>query len=88
MSTYAVYLDEPNEGVWDTVKAKWPGRHYILDDRMAFVAPAGITTSAQVSEAVGICEDQQLLGVVIDCSRYSGFNRHDLWEWLDKARAA
>ena len=39
MSVYAVFLNEPDETVWQKLKEEWPKRHYVLTGNMAFVAP-------------------------------------------------
>ena len=56
-------------------------------DHLAFVAPEGITTTAQIAESVGIGSESGVLGIVFDWSAHNGFNRSDFWEWLDKVRA-
>ena len=66
---------------------KWPDRYFILDDRLAFIAPEGITLTSDTAETVGVKSEEDLLGVVVEFSSYSGFNRSDLWEWLSKVRA-
>lgn len=87
MSTYGVYLNEPNEEVWNAVKTNWPRRHYILTDTLAFVAPEGISTTAQVGESVGIGspKKKQIAGMVFEVARIFGNNKKDMWEWLENA---
>lgn len=68
MSVYAVSLNQPDEAAWKALRDAWPGRHFILTDRMAFVAPEGITTTAQIAEAVGIGGESDLLGLVLEVS--------------------
>ena len=87
MSVYAVFLNEANDEAWRTLRKGWPERHYILTDHMAFVAPEGITTTAQISETAGIGGDSSLLGIVLEVSAHSGFNRGELWEWLRKVQS-
>ena len=87
MSTYAVYLNEPDAQAWDAIKTTWPGRYFILTDHLAFVAPEGITTTAAVAEIVGIGEERKVAGIVFDWMAHNGFNRSDLWEWLRKAQS-
>ncbi len=87
MSTYAIFLNQPSERAWDTIKKKWPDRHFVLDDRLAFIAPEGITLTSEIAETVGVKSEEGSLGVVVEFSSYSGFNRSDLWEWLSKVRA-
>ena len=83
MSISAIILNESNEAVWRAVRDRWPdGRHYILTDRVAFVAPEGITLTQDVADHVGMSGD--VLGIVIEFDKYHGFNHSGLWEWLDK----
>ncbi len=86
MSIYAVFLNEPNEEAWKSVKEKWPGRHFILTGNLAFVAPEGITTTSDIAGIVGIGGESELLGIVFDWAAHNGFNRGDLWEWLGKVQ--
>ena len=88
MTVYAVYLNEPDETAWTALREHWPnGRHFILTDNLAFVAPEGIITTSQIAEATGIGEEQELLGLVFEWSAHHGFNHSDLWEWLRKVKA-
>ena len=86
MDTYVIYLNDKSDEAWNRVKKKWRHNH-ILDDRLAFVAPEDVTTTADIAEAVGMRvgeDDEGLRGVVISMGAYNGFNDRDLWEWLDK----
>ncbi len=57
MTVYAVFLSEASDAAWQTVREKWPdGRHLILTDHMAFVAPKGLTLTSEIAKAVGIGE--------------------------------
>ena len=86
MSVYAVSLNQPNKSAWAVLRKEWPDRHFILTEHMAFVAPEGITTTAQIAEAVGIGEND-LWGIVLEVSAHSGFNKSDLWEWMRKVQS-
>ena len=87
MEIYAIILDEPNEEVWSKVEKHWKGRSYILNSRLAFVAPKEeITTTSNISETAGIGGENDVLGVVLQVSSYSGFSDIALWEWLRKVR--
>jgi len=69
---------------------QWPnGRSYVLTDNLAFVAPEGITTTEQISNAIGIGRrgDEEVLGIVFEWSAHNGYNRNALWEWLGKVQA-
>jgi len=84
MTIYAVFLNSPDEAAWQVLGEKWPDRHFILTDHMAFVAPEGITTTAQIMNAVGMGLEKGLLGVVFELAECNGLNSGDLWEWLRK----
>ena len=86
MGTYAIFLNQPSQHAWDAIRMKWPDRHFILDDRLAFIAPEGIILTSDIAETVGVKSEEDLLGVVVEFSSYSGFNRSDLWEWLSKVQ--
>ncbi|MCY3880233.1 MAG: hypothetical protein OXF74_13770 [Rhodobacteraceae bacterium] len=88
MTVYAVFLNEPDETTWATLREKWPnGRSFILTDNMAFVAPEGLTLTAEIAEAVGIGVERGVLGIVFEWAAHNGFNRGALWEWLRKVQA-
>ena len=88
MSTFAVYLHQPDAGAWEAIRQNWPNRHFILDERVAFVAPEGIVLTSDVAKTVGVATDaDSRLGIVLEISAYFGFDRNDLWEWLSKVRA-
>ena len=57
MSTFAVYLDQPDPGAWEALRQNWPERHFILDERVAFVAPEGIVLTSDVARTVGVATD-------------------------------
>ena len=87
MTIYAVFLNKADAPAWQALEEAWPRRHFILNEHMAFVAPEGITTTAEIAEAVGIGEERGVLGIVFDWSAHYGFNHSDLWEWLGKVQA-
>ena len=88
MAVYAVFLNEADEEAWRTLRNKWPkGRHFILTDHMAFVAPKELTLTAEIAEAVGIGETVERLGIVFEWTAHNGYNRSDLWEWLRKVQS-
>ena len=85
MSTFAIYLNAPNEAAWSAVRQAWPGRHFILDDRLAFVAPTDDTLTSDIAAHVGM-DAGGPHGVVAEITSYFGYNRPDLWEWMQKVR--
>ena len=88
MSIYLVALNEPDEDSWKRLKDAWPNRHYALTDRVAFVAPDGITLTEEVGELIGINNEHEVLGLVaeIQYDAINGWNKQGLWEWLRKHR--
>lgn len=86
MDTYLIYLSNENADAWEKVKETW-SHHHILDDRVAFVAPEKVTTTAAISDSVGLGEGDEgneLTGIVVSMGAYNGYNDRSLWEWLDK----
>ena len=81
MTIYAIFLNEPDAEVWKNVREKWEGRHFVLTENLAFVAPGGITTTAEVASVAGIGGDTNVIGLVFEWGAHHGFNRSDLWEW-------
>lgn len=87
MSVYAVFLNEPDETVWQKLQEEWPKRHYVLTGNMAFVAPLDITTTADIAGSLGIGGNREVPGIVIECTAYNGFSPGSLWEWLRKVQS-
>jgi len=87
MTVYAVFLNRPDEAAWKTLQEKWPGRHFILTEHMAFVAPEGLSLTTDVTQALGIGDEAERLGIVFEWAAHNGYNRSDLWEWLRKVQA-
>ena len=87
MSVFAIFLNEPDETAWETLKEKWPnGRSFILTGNLAFVAPEGIVVTSEISEALGIGGETERRGIVFELGSYNGYNRGSLWEWVKKVR--
>ncbi len=84
MAIYAVFLNDPNEEAWERVKKHWSGRHYILTDHLAFVAPEETTLTEEVASKIGMNEEEGVTGIVIESSGHFGFNSSSLWEWMRK----
>ena len=86
MSTFSVYLNEPDDAVWETIREAWPGRHFILDERMEFIAPEGLALTSDIAKRVGMDVEtgNGIHGIVAELGSYYGLNRIDLWEWLRK----
>ena len=86
MSTYLIVLNEPDEAAWKRLAEKWPARHYILNERVAAVAPDGISITEEVTDALGMDETGKVVGIVAEIRHeaVNGWNRRALWEWLGK----
>ena len=85
MSIYLVTLNEDSTDEWATLKNMWPERHYILTNRIAFVAPPGLSLTEDVSEKLGMNDEGDVTGFVIEWgSHCTGYNRKALWEWMRK----
>lgn len=87
MNTYAVHLDKPNDEAWNAIRMEWPNRSFFLTDHLAFVAPEGITTTAEMAETVGTGGERQVSGIVFDRTSHNGFNRGDLRERLQNTQS-
>ena len=81
-----IALNKPDAGAWERLKSHWPKRHYILTDRLAFIAPEELTITEEVSDAVGVNSEHEVTGVVVEIQyeTINGWNRKALWEWLSK----
>ena len=89
MSIYFVVLNEPSEPAWNALKEEWPGRTYILNDRIAFVAPSEserVIVTEDICEALGMDTVEKVNGIVaeINYGAINGWNSKSLWEWLEK----
>lgn len=85
-SIFLVVLDDPDEKVWNTLRAKWKGRHHICDSRIAFVAPEEITLAKDVMEGLGVSikDSGVTTGALVvkwGDSR-AGYWENSLWEWV------
>ena len=84
MTIYAIVLNEPDEAAWERVKSGWPDRHYIVTGHLAFVAPEEVILTEGITEELGMDDEGNVTGVVIEAASYSGFNKPGLWEWARK----
>ncbi len=88
MATFVIYLEEPNEEVWERISDRWKDSHFFASDRLALVSSNGITLAKDVSDAAGLTDDDNpVRGLVVELSAYYGFHQKELWEWLRKAQA-
>lgn len=54
MTVYVIALTEGSDEAWGKLEAEFRGRHCMISDTMAFVAPEGIATAGDVAKRVGI----------------------------------
>ncbi len=54
---------------------------------MVFAASKDATLTADILEALEIGKERSIQGVVFELNACNGFNRKDLWEWLQKVHA-
>ena len=85
MSIFLIALHEPNEEVWKTVASKWPKRHHYVSDRLALVAPEGITVTSDIANQVGMNTEMRVSGLVVQMDAYNGFGAADTVQWLRNA---
>ena len=89
MSVYLVVLEKPDESVWTVLKEKWPDRqHYILDKRLAFIAPeprGKVLLVEDICDALGMGPQNQVTGIVSQVSdATNGWQEQPFWEWFAK----
>ena len=87
MSPYLIALNEPNAWAWKQLQNTWPQQHYILTPTLAFVALEESATTGDVTSALGINAEKQILGLVANTtSGLNGYNKSAIIEWLGKNR--
>ena len=84
MSVYLITLHEADEGVWARLKEHWPNRHYTLTDRMALVAPEGIAVTQDIADALGLDDEHEVSGIVVELLNYAGRGPSSAVEWIEK----
>ena len=62
MSVYLIVLENNDADAWDRLRAKWPSHNLILNERVAFVAPEGITLTTEVCETIGFNDNNKVSG--------------------------
>ena len=82
MTVFAVILNDPNDAAWQRVK-EWE-LHFILTDRIAFVATEDMTLTHEIAATIGMNRDGGVIGLVIESTNRSGWNNSALNEWLGK----
>lgn len=95
MNVYMVVLEKPNEEVWAAIRKKWPDRqHYILDERVAFIALSPSRVRGQViltedlSNELGMEEKKKVVGLVLEVpDSINGWQEGTFWEWIEKVSA-
>lgn len=82
MALYAIILHRPSDHAWTKVRKTWP-KHHFLDGRVAFISAENALTG-EVSKEVGIGEENQISGLVIQMDYYTGYTNSGLVEWTSK----
>lgn len=87
MSIYLVALNEDTQDGWRVLKQQWPGRFYILNDHLAFVAPQDVNEADRIATILGMSDQKQVAGFVLELSgEFQGYNDNALWDWIDKVQ--
>ena len=84
MSIYAIVLTDPDEGAWAAIREEWSDAHILLTDRIALIKAGPSTTTADISQRVGMNREKGVTGLVLDATYRSGFAESRLIEWLAK----
>ena len=95
MSVYMVVLEKPSKEVWSIIRKKWPNRqHYILDERIAFIAHTPsivrgeIMLTGDLSDLLGMNEKKKVTGFVLEVPEtIDGWHENTFWEWMEKVSA-
>ena len=58
-----------------------------MTETLAFVAPEGITIPEGISEEIGMNEEEDALGFVVQMDSYAGRSSLTTIKWIDKAEA-
>lgn len=82
MALYAIVLDKPSDHAWARLRETWSA-HHIRDDRVAFISVDNALTS-EISKEVGIGEEKNISGIVVQMDYYSGHTAASLVEWIRK----
>ena len=87
MSVYLISLVEKDKLAWDRLSKRWPDRHHIVNDMLAFVVPPGVSTVQDVRDELGIStEPDAPVGIVVLLDLYSGALDTNTVEWLNAAQ--
>ncbi|MDE0308810.1 MAG: hypothetical protein OXI60_03120 [Acidiferrobacterales bacterium] len=82
MTTFAIILSEPTPDDWEKLKQFPASSYYIVDDRVAFFSGKNVDLTAEISDMVGMNDDEKITGIVISVEWYDGWHNNTLWEWL------
>ncbi len=89
MSIYAVILTHPRNEVWAKLQEEWPDHHYLMkaNPTIAFVAPPGITIETAIGKTLGIDDNGDVAGMVVEIiDSTHGYVEGALVDWIKKAR--
>ena len=85
-TTYAVILTQPSASAWQIVAERWPNDFLYLTDQIAFVCARDITTTHDIAKALGMNQDGQVDGFVLNAELIAGWTDGRLAEWLVNIR--
>ena len=79
---FAVVLNDPSEFAWERLREIAEEHHFVLTERIAFIAvPANVVTG-DLSDQIGMNKTNTVSGIVMRLGSYNGWNKRTLWEWL------
>ena len=84
MSIYMIVLDEPDKFTLDSVRKKWPRNHFVVDDRVAFIAPDEPVLTKEIQERIEMGGERRIGGIVAKIGASSGYWDPSLWEWMEQ----
>ena len=61
MSIYLVALNEDTQNDWRVLKQQWPGRFYVLNGHLAFVAPQDVNEADRIATILGMSDQKQCI---------------------------
>ena len=83
---YLVALKDPDPEKWEVVRRNFnKGRNYIIDDKVAFIAPEQPTSTGEISHRLGLTSEGGGTGFVLFVGApvlMAGRHNSDLWEWV------
>lgn len=84
IQTYGIALTQASRDDWAFLRQAWSD-HYILTDRLALIRGPQATPQ-EVADLLGINEQQQIEGLVINLDEGGlvGYHQRHVWIWLKR----